>query len=325
MLRVALRLPTSRIGWSRPTTQQDRSRARYCHYVAAEYGSITREGLPTDEHLGSRRLEELFVPLDVLPTRGDKDRAGTGERIPLAHALQRSRHLALLAAPGGGKSTLLKRLAVAYADPRRRGEADDELPDGPFLPLIIRCRQLGHLAGEPVRTILQDLPRRAEIPELAAAFDEMVTDALQRGEVLLLVDGLDEISDERDRLRFVHRDVSNRAGGHHVTRGRLPRRRGRPRFDLRPIHGRAARRRWHRSARKALARRRHRRGRRRQGARARGDDQCARPRAAARREPAAADHAAAGTAVGRDAAGKARGPLWAGDRRAAPDLERRGL
>ena len=54
--------------------------------------------------------------------------------------------LALLAAPGGGKSTLVKRLAVAYADPARREQIDDNLPQRDWLPLFFRCRELRGLA-----------------------------------------------------------------------------------------------------------------------------------------------------------------------------------
>ena len=40
-----------------------------------------------------------------------------GQREPVAEILRKTSRLAILAAPGGGKSTLLKRLAVAYAFP----------------------------------------------------------------------------------------------------------------------------------------------------------------------------------------------------------------
>ena len=53
----------------------------------------------------------------------------TSERRSLASRVVASVAVALLALPGGGKSLLLKRLAVAYADSARRKQSDDNLPD----------------------------------------------------------------------------------------------------------------------------------------------------------------------------------------------------
>ena len=80
----------------------------------------------------------------------------------------------------------------------------DELPDRNWLPLFIRCRQLESQVRSPITEILGDVRKRAEIGiELAEAFSELVGRALHSGAALLLIDGLDEISDEGDRLAFV--------------------------------------------------------------------------------------------------------------------------
>lgn len=52
---------------------------------------------------------------------------------------------AILAKPGGGKSALIRRLALAYAYPARKKEVDDRLPDESWFPVYIRCRDLGKI------------------------------------------------------------------------------------------------------------------------------------------------------------------------------------
>src|SRR6185503_11231574 len=112
-------------------------------------------------------------------------------------------HLAVLAAPGGGKSTLIKRLAVAYIDPPRRKEIADDLPERDWLPLFFRCRELRDLARDSFAELLQSLAEKEPVRQHARVFRALVDRALLNGRVLLLVDGLDEISDPGDRAAFV--------------------------------------------------------------------------------------------------------------------------
>ncbi len=186
----------------------------YRRYLVEECGFILLDGLPADSDVGSRklRLESLFVPLHLDVSTGifepgderqqqkkekKKARQGVGSVLG-AHS-----RLALLAAPGGGKSTLLKRLAVAYADPARREQIADGLPQCDWLPLFFRCRELRELARGSFAELLQALSLREPVRQYAAAFCAHVDRALLSGRVLLLVDGLDEISDPGDRAAFV--------------------------------------------------------------------------------------------------------------------------
>jgi hypothetical protein len=196
---------------------------QYRHYLLAELGEITLEGLPVDEEAGVRRiaLENLYVPLRIRPANerqravrtGDSEEedsqsdldaeADDGDAREIGSVLSRESRLAILADPGCGKSTLIKRLAVAYASDEHRGKIADDLPDTGWLPLFIRCRTLGPDATESIREILSRIPERGEFPESREAFDDLVTSSLRTGKVLLLIDGLDEIANPKDRMRFV--------------------------------------------------------------------------------------------------------------------------
>ena len=206
----------------------DATRAEYFGYLAR--GSrLDHAGGPARRPGGRARqirLENLYVPLHLVPIAQDGDRIpnagvpspdGVPDEIGPKAGRRRSARstrargggpaqdarLAILAAPGGGKSTLLKRLAVAYAFPERRLLTAEQLPDRAWLPLIVRCRQLESVATTPIREILASIAERAEMPQRRAEFDALVSGALVNGDVLLLVDGLDEIADGSDRVGFV--------------------------------------------------------------------------------------------------------------------------
>ncbi len=193
------------------------AKEKYFEYLSKECGEIALEGLPADEQVGSRRLdlEHIFVPLYLNPltkyrhTRSlespaEEEEALAKERKSVGETLSKQSRLAILADPGGGKTTLLKRLAIAYAFPDRRESTDDNLPDRTWLPLLIRCRQLDNLATSSISDILSLIPNWAEMSELAEPFSLLVHQALRDGEVLLLIDGLDEVSDESERVAFIN-------------------------------------------------------------------------------------------------------------------------
>jgi len=179
--------------------------AAYRQYLVNECGFIQLDGLPADTDVGSRRLrlENLFVPLhlDVTAPVGREPRKV--ERQQVGSVLAEHRRLALLAAPGGGKSTLIKRLAVAYTDAPRRSEVSDELPKHDWLPLFFRCRELRELARGSFAELLESLSQRELVRNYATVFRGYIDRALLTGRILLLVDGLDEISDPGDRAAFV--------------------------------------------------------------------------------------------------------------------------
>jgi hypothetical protein len=192
----------------------ERAQARYHDYLVAECGSILLDGLPADAVVGALRLklEDLFVPMNVITDGGLLSGSGKGwqqhvfthpKPRPFGATLGRFNRLAVLASPGGGKSTLIKRLAVAYSDPARRSLVMDQLPERSWTPVFLRCRELRDKSRMSFIELLDEMANRAAMGEDKSAFIKTLHASLRLGAVLLLVDGLDEITDVGDRTAFV--------------------------------------------------------------------------------------------------------------------------
>ena len=190
-------------------------RTKYFEYLEHECTYLPLEGLPAAEQVGSRRptLEDIVIPLHLesLPAPDNSaigfqlNSLGTGERAtrkPVGTVLSDCTRLTILGPPGSGKSTLLKRIALAYTFPERRERMAERLPDRNWLPLFVRCRQLGPLSKSSIIDVLNAIPSWAEMTSLNYPFQELIRQALHSGEALLLIDGLDEISNESARSSF---------------------------------------------------------------------------------------------------------------------------
>jgi hypothetical protein len=184
---------------------------RYRQWLETECGFIQLDGLPADTELSATRmkLERLFVPLKanfLSPTRKnatDMPEKQDNEAHSFGEILAGNQRLAILADPGGGKSTLLKRIAIAYAYPERLNEIEDDLPKRDWLPIFVRCRDLRNSVQDPILGLLDKLSLRAGMDEdQAVVFRRTLHETLVTGRALFIVDGLDEISVEGDRQIF---------------------------------------------------------------------------------------------------------------------------
>jgi len=175
---------------------------------------ISSEEEPSSENIGdieSRR--EILRRGKTQWSNFNQDLAGIHRnRFPIGERLAVGRSMVVLGDPGSGKTTLLRWIATAYLL-RLKSDADwEELPDvlslptENWLPIFIRCRDFDQNSPP---TSLEDLLRhnlrRAEIPEVEAAnLVPILVKKVKDGTAILLIDGVDEITDITVRAGFCH-------------------------------------------------------------------------------------------------------------------------
>jgi energy-coupling factor transporter ATP-binding protein EcfA2 len=208
--------------------------SRYRELALKACDIIDLANLPEDDrHLASRELElrRLYVALrlrleiqagdnvsdaTLIALERRRDNAWSdiisddddGSRVNLGERLQEAKRLVVLGDPGAGKSTLLRWLATAYLL-RLKNTTEWKnlpdvatLPDIDWLPILIRCRDLPQ-DTDSLDSMLQHSLRKSELAEEQCHdLRELLRGKLHQGTALLLIDGLDEITDSSTRTRF---------------------------------------------------------------------------------------------------------------------------
>ncbi|MBC1222493.1 HEAT repeat domain-containing protein [Nostoc sp. UCD121] len=138
------------------------------------------------------------------------EREDRGKRVPVGERLAKAKRLVVLGDPGAGKTTMIRWITTAYLlrlekDPDWKDLPDvSTLPDEDWLPIIIRCRDLKNVS--PIRSlddILHYILRKDEMSEPeCTALRGILIQKLKQGTALLLIDGLDEITDSLLRAEF---------------------------------------------------------------------------------------------------------------------------
>ena len=186
---------------------------RYLRSAEAAYEHIALAGFETKVRVPIR-LEEMYVPLEALV---DQRRFGDGcfgdaaeaedrlrphatedGQVPLTEAFQRAdelggrRGLVILGDPGSGKTTHLKRLLLWLI---RQGPETVGLPAG-MVPVFLPLRNLRDL-DSGLDAFIEDELASPHL-RLEEGFGRRL---LERGNLLLLFDGLDEVADSEDRTK----------------------------------------------------------------------------------------------------------------------------
>jgi energy-coupling factor transporter ATP-binding protein EcfA2 len=162
---------------------------------------IVGDAIPTMRNL-SAVADDMFVPLKVGRTtwrpkrlRGETQVVPHYQEIPAGAILSRREPLILvLGEAGSGKSTLLRRLAYVLCN--QSLESGEE----PTIPVLLRCADIAEEEGSLVALA-------ADHTRAVANHDQpcFSTEHLRSGKVVLLVDALDEVPDQRLRQRIIDR------------------------------------------------------------------------------------------------------------------------
>lgn len=191
----------------------------YLEDVEAQTNRINIQGIFSESGAGRMPvyfpIEEHYTPLksgSVLQVRDNVSEIGMperGEYVPLTDLLSRQNHLLIVGDPGGGKTTFLRFIACVLAKDRLDsdqarclellGLAPD--PEGP-IPILLSVARLAEAVtdnncGGAWRSLTQTLMELFGQPKA-----HLLEEALDQGQCVVLLDGLDEVADPAQRTRM---------------------------------------------------------------------------------------------------------------------------
>ena len=197
-------------------------------YLSGLIARLNRVRIIGGEEWAERvRLSGVYIALMTDVSLKQDTRDERGEPLSAVDLLDRDRRLVLLGGPGSGKSTLASFVAMCLAGAALGREdvnlaaltADIQLDNdktksqswahGPLLPVMVELRDFASklpLAGDPKPEALWDYIREMLAPK---GFEPYLHAALcQPNQVLVILDGLDEVPDPDRRRPQVKRAIA---------------------------------------------------------------------------------------------------------------------
>ncbi|MGJ5631843.1 NACHT domain-containing protein [Nostoc sp. CALU 1950] len=155
---------------------------RYREELKQKYEKLKISFRPVDKPL---KLKDIYVPLKVTGTNGN-------ELIDALKAITNHRRLMIKGYPGSGKTMLLRHIALCYAD----GRWSSLFKKFQCIPILLELHRLSS-SEKTIQEHLEDAFDRDGFPNAK----HFVSESLEKGRLLLLFDGLDEVnSDSRERV-----------------------------------------------------------------------------------------------------------------------------
>ncbi|MDJ0797909.1 MAG: SUMF1/EgtB/PvdO family nonheme iron enzyme [Calothrix sp. MO_167.B12] len=162
-------------------------------------------------------LEDVFVPLRVDPEIPENISGGMISAYSesesqtiwdfLAQSTKKKfsnyRRLAVIAPPGSGKTTLLRHLTLTYA---KKQQGKYKAPQ--FIPILLYLRDIRNLiVAEPPPSLPQLIKEHIHnlpAPQALTPPPHWIEEQLNTGNLLVMLDGLDEVANESQRQQVSH-------------------------------------------------------------------------------------------------------------------------
>src|SRR5215210_4882699 len=210
-----------KLGRERAPEGLKKATERYLQYLFERYLYLSFRGLGISDRIPLKLpLLEMYIPLHArveMPegeawdrqriagrslTEAEQEALGRGQstRQPVFDLLGKYDGLILLGDPGAGKTTFLKFLALTLAT--GQGEA---VGLGDRLPVLVPLAPYAEALALGDLPLLDFFARYFRERNVDLPLEEIVKPALERGKVLLLLDGLDEVRNPEHRHLLVER------------------------------------------------------------------------------------------------------------------------
>jgi predicted NACHT family NTPase len=192
--------------------------AQYYKSLIYTYRDFRTQGLKTKGPF-TLDLEKVFVPLRVAPESADRTSSAmlptkeTIQPLEIWDFLAKSqqpvfKRIVVLGPPGSGKTTLLEHLTLAYAR--------NALPRSPrrvprLIPILLYLRDLQTSITPDSFPNLVELISQQSLIQRLNPHSDWFSNQLKQGKCLVMLDGLDEIADARQRQlvsQWVDRQMS---------------------------------------------------------------------------------------------------------------------
>ena len=202
--------------WQEITSNFEDNYLKRLDYICGKYET---QGLDRDRGL---KLQQVYVSVclsqrdlanispNLLKKLGDEQRSDRILEIGDILALMASqpedcRRLAILGAPGSGKTTLMRYITLMYAK-RQRHKLHPKAPN--FIPVLLYLREIYPQILQKAQPSLADLLTQwvqgLQTEDRLKPPPDWFAKQLQQGRCLILIDGLDEVPDEHQRQQVSH-------------------------------------------------------------------------------------------------------------------------
>jgi len=172
----------------------------YYRELLSKYGYVRLMGLPQLKDNPDIAIESLFVEPEFSETQVSPDTAPEQwpRRWSVTEALLGNPRLVVLGDPGRGKTSLLNWLVVQFC---RSGASRLSAELGALVPVPIVLREMPLTPDLDWPKLLQ-LFLNQPVAERLKSEPGLLENLLQRGQVLVMLDGLDELADENTKGRL---------------------------------------------------------------------------------------------------------------------------